>query len=127
MHIESINNMITHLFQPSGSSLCGQTCVAMIAGKQIKDVVSIIGRGKTSAPALRKALRHFGFACSSRTERVRKGAIIPELVIIRLHYRGEKASHWTVMHKGKFYDPTYGIVEKYPDEIYRTSFVAVGF
>lgn len=116
---------IEHLYQPYQSNLCGQTCVAMVVGRKIEDVIAIIGRGKTRTSDLKKALNMFDFYCSDRAERIRKEQSLPQLAIARLHYTGIKESHWTVICEGKFYDPAYGITDKYPDGVYATSFLRI--
>jgi hypothetical protein len=89
--------MIKWIQQPEGSSLCGQTCVAMIAGVTLEESIEAFG-GKRSGTRTKDvviALRKLGI----------NGQCYPDTCIVKLHFDGQKNTHWTIWHEGKFYDP----------------------
>ena len=54
--------MITHVQQPAGSLLCGQCCIAMVAGTTLDRAIAAAGtRTRTSAPVLQRALLQLGW------------------------------------------------------------------
>jgi hypothetical protein len=92
--------MITRQVQPTPHS-CGQTCVAMIAGVPVAEVMRElpdIDRG-TTATELAQALRARGFAVPhpARMRRMVPRANMPELAIVRLvHPARGRLGHWVV-------------------------------
>jgi hypothetical protein len=99
--------MIESIQQPEGSSLCGQTCVAMIAGITLEESIEAFGgkRGATRTTDLVNALRKLGINCGDPPLVRIKGQLYPDTCIVKLHFNDRKNTHWTVWHKGKFYDP----------------------
>jgi hypothetical protein len=98
------------IYQPEGSNLCGQTCVAMIVGRTLEAVIMVFGhRHATKTRELVSALREYGFRCEDRLTRKRKGLPFPKLCIVKVlwHAAGSKRlqSHWVMYWDGEFYDP----------------------
>jgi len=92
--------------QPPGSSLCGQTCVAMIAGVPLEESISRFNsKGGTRTKQVKQVLESFGFNATNRLKRVTKGTIIPSLAIGKMRWSNSNHSHWVVIYDGKIYDP----------------------
>jgi len=114
--------------QPKGSSLCGQACVATIAGVSLEESIMAFGgtRGGTSTKQVVDALRKLGVACGDNLVRLSKKSLKTPTCIVKLHFDGYKFTHWTVYHKGKGYmDPDFGPVKEYPSGVRETSYLPV--
>jgi len=63
--------------QPEGSSLCGQACVATIAGVSLEESIRAFDgtRGGTRTKQVINALRKFGIACGDKLLRITKKRI----------------------------------------------------
>ncbi len=98
-----------------GDGLCGQTCVAMLAGVSIQDVCDVMNCQEWQATMgkLISALNYYGIGhsdiivYSTESEEVK----LPKcaLMIEKLGRFG----HYLVAYDGKFYDPNKGIMEEY--------------
>ena len=98
-----------------GDGLCGQTCVAMLAGVSIQDVCDVMNCREWQATMgkLISALNYYGIdhsdiiVYSNESEEVK----LPKcaLMIEKLGRFG----HYLVAYDGKFYDPNKGIMEEY--------------
>jgi len=96
---------IKQLYQPMGSKQCGQTCVAMIAGVTVEEVVKLIGKkGRTTHNDWRKALQVYGFDVLEK-RRVSNKRPFPDLCIAIQKQPGHNVRHAFVMYKGQIYDP----------------------
>lgn len=90
---------------------CGQTCVAMLAGVTVAEVVEAIGKnGPTNTVDVVKALKVFGFVCpSSKLIRVRKQGPLPDNCILKISWfedgKRHKLGHFVLKWEGKYYDP----------------------
>lgn len=106
--------------QPRDSNLCGQACVATVAGITLEESIAIFRkRGKTSTCHLREALKHCGFDPYHGATRMCKasawiGRLWNSATLIVKFTRG-KDKHWVVRHKGKFYDPAAGVFRETPE------------
>jgi hypothetical protein len=104
--------VINHIFQPPESSLCGQTCVAMIAGITIEESIVAFGgtRRGTRTKQLVEALRKLGVKCGdaplTRIPKTWQWDDLPKTCIVKLHFEWTKTTHWTLWHNNRFYDPT---------------------
>jgi hypothetical protein len=60
--------MLLHIYQPPGSSLCGQTCVAMLAGISLEESISAFNgkRGGTLTRDVVDAFRKLGIHCGDK-------------------------------------------------------------
>jgi hypothetical protein len=102
---------VIHLYQPEESNLCGQTCVAMIAGVSVEEAVRIFGtKGKTRTKQVADALRSLGLECSDKLTRVpqQDDYKLPQTCIVKLKidWHPKQHTHWTLWHKDRFYDPS---------------------
>lgn len=93
------------MYQPPGSSLCGQACVAMVAGISLDESIKAFSgkRGGTRTKDIVQALSRLGFVCENRLRRV-KGQL-PDVCVVKLRFAGSHRSHWTLWYHGRFYDP----------------------
>jgi len=123
---------IRHTYQPERSSLCGQTCVAMITGRPLPDVIKNLFSGKTGGTSTKdvmSALQKAGEKTSS-LERVKKTTVFDTLSLCRLHFVGEKNhSHWVVIAEvgGKMstFDPSIGVYVGFKADSYPTSYLEI--
>lgn len=95
------------VLQPAKSSLCGQACIAMIAGISLREAMAgFKGHHKgTNGTHILKALDHF---------KIRRGFFMratwknepntSKTAIVRIHWTNG-GSHWSVLHEGFIYDP----------------------
>lgn len=101
--------MIKQLYQPEDSNLCGQTCVAMLAGVSLDEAIEAVGtRAGTCGPALHKALKKFGIKTSKKSIRTKRNGIIPENCIARVRTKGSTGCHWILIWNSGVYDPLKG-------------------
>ena len=123
-----------HQFQPPGSSLCGQTCVAMIAGVSLDESIRAFGgkKGGTRTNDVISALRKLGFNTSDRLIRFNGACFPSDTVIVKLRFSDSKETHWTLWHEGRFYDPSrygHGTLNQaknmYPEGVRMTSYLPI--
>lgn len=120
--------MIKYVTQPLGSALCGQTCVAMIAGISLEESIDVFGkRGETETRDLVAALRKLNIRCGDKLIRRKKGRDLPECCIVVVHFPGAPMRHWhwVVYYKGLYYDPDTGIGMLYRPEVRITSYLPI--
>ncbi len=103
---------IEHQFQPEGTPLCGQTCVAMVCGVPLERVVELIGSPSTGTTLkqLSTAMSKLGVKhLRNRNGPPPQGA---KLAVVKLSVTGEKNSptHWTVWaaRDAGWFDPALG-------------------
>jgi hypothetical protein len=95
---------------------CGQTTVAMLVGKEIREVESVYGKDNTSnLKDAKKALEHYGFGYGA-TVKIdnRKRWSLPkgELAFIRIKYGKRSCGHFMAQDRdGKIYDPNGKVYE----------------
>jgi len=118
---------VEYLSQPPASNLCGQTCVAMLAGVTINDVASFLGtEGCTNWWHLIKTLRNFGIECADRMVRYRPSQELPTVCIVRIHFADVKnLSHYIVFYNDRWHDPDGGITQKLSSHIRVTSYLEI--
>lgn len=99
----------------SGDGLCGQACVAMIAGVTIDDVVNVMNcrEWQGTMGKIISALNYYGIGhsdvivytnCSGEVKLPKCCVMIEKL---------GRFGHYLVQYDGKFYDPNVGIMEEY--------------
>lgn len=96
-----------YLQQPKQSKLCGQTCLAMITGKPVEDIIELIGTKKgTSTKRILNSLSILGFNHSGRLI-PRRTQPLPSLAICKIRREWNKSGnwHWVVLCNGMIYDP----------------------
>lgn len=116
---------MTFMLQPEGSSLCGQTCVAMVADIPLEQSVSVFGkRGCTTTKDVVNALRKIGFNCGDKLL-LSKTNKKPDFCMCVLHYESLNQTHWSVWDGQQYVDPAYGILPDYPEGFRVTSYLPI--
>lgn len=105
---------------------CGQACIAMIAGKDINDVIKDMKTsGPTSIGQLMEILDAYGIRHAERNTRISKKNPVPyKYSVLTVHAEGGY-THWSLLYDGKYYDPEFGIVEGEYTRGKITSFLAI--
>jgi hypothetical protein len=103
---------IKYLKQPQ-SGLCGQTCIAMLAGISIDEVIRVMKSTKWQASMSKviETLDYFGFSYRQAVYTKGRKVELPNCCIVNA--KGEKKSHLMIYYDGKYYDPTDGILQEY--------------
>ncbi|MGF7059130.1 DUF1905 domain-containing protein [Brassicibacter mesophilus] len=105
--IRKIDNI--EIIQPE-DGLCGQACIAMLAGVPIEEVISLMKSKKWQASLSKviEALDYYGIAHSDKmVYNCKKNKKLPKCCIINT--RG----HLMLFYDGKYYDPGKGIMKEY--------------
>lgn len=106
---------LKHLQQPAGSRLCGQTCVAMLAGVSIDTATFHCTSGKnrsTSEHDLRKGLAMLGqgldpFERRKRVEPFPNHLVSVAPILARLRSADRKHGyHWILITRTQVFDPS---------------------
>ncbi|WP_019850278.1 DUF1905 domain-containing protein [Desulfitobacterium sp. PCE1] len=106
---------ISYLKQPH-NGYCGQTCLAMLAGISVDEVIKIMKSTKWQASISKvlEALDYFGFSYKKPVYTHGEKVMFPKCCIINT--KGHGKSHLLVYFDGVFYDPTTGVSKDYPHE-----------
>lgn len=95
--------------QPRGSTLCGQACVAMVAGVSLQTSCKAFGHQcATTLFAVRRSLKKLGFVSAEKCQAFAKNpARLPTTCLLMLTYAQAFGGlgHWVVFHEGQVYDP----------------------
>ena len=111
--------------QPTDKT-CGQTCVSMILWISVEEVINVMGKnGVTCSKDFLKVFQHYGVHTDTRLRKIQKEKPLPSLCIVRLVSNQYAHGHWSVYHHGVFYDPTYGVLECYPEDIRCVSYFEI--
>ncbi len=104
---------INYIKQPT-DYLCGQACVAMLAGVTVEEVVSVMKNDKgTGKKDIEKALNYYGISQAKTMTRADNTSILPKVCILKVLL--PKYGHWILYYDGKYYDPEFGLM----DELYQ--------
>ena len=100
----------------SQSGFCGQTCIAMLAGISVDEVIKIMKskRWQASMSKIIETLDYFGFIHKKLIYTKGKKVILPKCCI--LNVRGKDKSHLMICYDEKYYDPTTEVLEEYKFE-----------
>lgn len=115
------------VYQPENSNLCGQACVASIAGVTLEDAIKVFG-GKRSGTSTRQvvdALRKLGVECGDKLIRISRKREKTNYCIVKLRSTLHKHRHWTIYREGFYFDPGVGVLVEYPDHVVETSFLPI--
>ena len=107
---------INLVLQPE-AGLCGQACLAMLSGMDINEIIKIMkcGKWQVSFSKVIETLNYFGIEHSEKMTYMRKKDIeLSKCCILNIKdEKSSKGTHMAVYFDKKFYDPVYGISEKY--------------
>ena len=102
------------IIQP-GDGLCGQTCIAMLAGVTIADVIAVMDcrEWQGTMGRLISALNYYGIDHTDIIVYPAEGekVVLPKCAI--LMEKMGRFSHYLLYFDGKYYDPNLGIMEEY--------------
>lgn len=104
--------MIRHQTQPKGSSLCGQTCVAMAAGVTLQRSIEVFGtKGGTRTKQVIAALKVFGFeTVGDKLVRWDGRLAPPKFSLLHMIWdnpgKKTKHGHWLLNWEGVVHDPS---------------------
>ncbi len=101
---------INYIKQPT-EFLCGQACVAMLAGVTVEEVVSVMQNDKgTGKKDIEKALNYYGIEQAKTMKKADNFSVLPKACILKVLL--PKYSHWILYYDGKYYDPEFGLMEE---------------
>lgn len=101
---------ITYIKQPT-EYLCGQACVAMLAGVTVEEVVAVMKNDKgTGKKDIEKALNYYGICQAKNMTKADNSSVLPKVCILKVLLT--KYSHWVLYYDGKYYDPEFGLMDK---------------
>lgn len=103
------------IMQPNPCA-CGQACIAMITGKPIEEIITVMKTdGPTSIGQLMEALDYYGIRHAEKNLRISKKNPKPtNYCILTVHM--PKYTHWVIYYDGKYYDPEFGLLDNcHPD------------
>lgn len=110
MEDEIIMKKIDYIKQPT-EYLCGQACVAMLAGVTVEEVVSVMQNDKgTGKKDIEKALNYYGIGQAKTMTKADDFSVLPKACILKVLL--PKYSHWILYYDGKYYDPEFGLMEE---------------
>lgn len=113
MEDEIIMKKIDYIKQPT-EYLCGQACVAMLAGVTVEEVVSVMENDKgIGKKDIEKALNYYGIGQAKTMTKADNFSVLPKACILKVLL--PKYGHWILYYDGKYYDPEFGLMEElYP-------------
>ena len=101
---------IEYIKQPT-EYLCGQACVAMLAGVSVEEVISVMKNDKgTGKKDIERALNHYGISQAKTMTKADNASVLPKVCILKVLLPGY--SHWILYYDGKYYDPEFGLMEE---------------
>ncbi len=94
------------------NGLCGQTCLAMLTGISVEEVIRIMKSRswQGSISKVMEALEYFGFTFQKMIYTRGKSVELPNCCIVNA------SGHLMIYYESQYYDPTHGVLEKYPHE-----------
>lgn len=104
---------INYIKQPT-EYLCGQACVAMLAGVTVEEVVSVMKNDKgTGKKDIERALDYYGIRQAKTMTKADDTAVLPKVCILKVLLPGY--GYWNLYCDGTYYDPEFGVMEElYP-------------
>lgn len=101
---------INYIKQPT-DYLCGQACVAMLAGVTVEEVVSVMKNDKgTGKKDIEKALNYYGISQAKTLTKADNSSVLPKVCILKVLL--PQYAHWILYYDGKYYDPEFGVMEE---------------
>ena len=101
-----------HIYEPTPLQ-CGQAVLAMLTGKQVSEIVEVLGNDReTTLKEMKKGLQLYGIVYSEMRREAERVSDLPDICILSLET--PHCWHWSLYFKGLFYDPEYGILKDFP-------------
>ncbi len=101
---------IHYIKQPT-EYLCGQACVAMLAGVTVEEVVSVMENDKgTGKKDIERALNHYGIRQAKTMTKADNTSALPKVCILKALL--PKYGHWILYCDGTYYDPEFGVMKE---------------
>lgn len=105
-----ILKQIKYIEQPT-AYLCGQACVAMLAGVSVDEVIEVMQNDKgTGKKDIERALNHYGIGQAKTMTKADNNSVLPKVCILKVLL--PKYGHWILYYDGKYYDPEFGLMDK---------------
>lgn len=99
------------VMQPTAST-CGQACIAMIARKDIAEVIRDMKTdGPTSIGQLMEILDLYGIKHGERNTRISKKNPVPHEYSILTVHTNAGYTHWALWYDHKYFDPEFGLID----------------
>lgn len=101
-----------HIYEPTPLQ-CGQAVLAMLTGKTVDEIVTIVGTEKeTTLKQMFSALSKCGISYNKKRIEVHNKEDLPEICILSLET--PRCWHWSLYFSGMFFDPEYGVLTDFP-------------
>lgn len=112
MCYKSLMEVINHIFEPNPLA-CGQAVIAMVTGKDVGEVINLVGTDReTTLSDMKSALSFYGFSLSPVRKQAQKLGNLPDMALLSLET--PRCWHWSLYANGKVYDPEHGILSDFP-------------
>lgn len=101
---------IKYIKQPT-EYLCGQACVAMLAGASVDEVIQVMQNDKgTGKKDIEKALNYYGIPQAKTMTKADNASVLPRVCILKVLL--PKYGHWILYYDGMYYDPEFGLTQE---------------
>lgn len=98
---------IQYVKQPNGY-MCGQACVAMLAGVTAEEVASVMHNDQaTGKKDIERALNHYGIHQAKTMTKADNASVLPKVCILKVLL--PRYGHWVLYCDGTYYDPEFGV------------------
>lgn len=104
--------------QQRNTKVCGQCCVAMLAGISLREAIKVFGHSSaTTTKEVRDALRSLGFGTADRLNPLSKNIdgspYIPKKAqgLVKVSFPGRREWHWVVNNYGQILDPAQDVAD----------------
>ena len=103
---------IKHIFEPNPLA-CGQAVIAMVTGKDVGEIISLVGTDReTTLSDMKSAFSFYGFLLSPERKQAQVLNDLPDMALLSLET--PKCWHWSLYAYGKVYDPEHGVLNEFP-------------
>lgn len=103
---------VTYIKEPTDLQ-CGQAVLAMICGKKIEEIISLVGTDReTDLKQMLNTLSDFGIDFEKTRKPAETKQDLPAICLLSLET--PRCWHWSLYFKGTFYDPEHGVMDDFP-------------
>ena len=100
---------IKYIKQPT-PFLCGQACVAMLAGVSAEEAAAVMQNDKgTGKKDIEQALNHYGIRQAKTMTKADNATVLPGACILKVLL--PRYGHWVLYYDGKYFDPEFGVTD----------------